>query len=129
LGQLGCSNDVFTEERYAALEGLLLAEMATTASPEVLSDVCIAFGHLVDPRAAPIALKLIGHPSAKVRLGVVAALSCHEDEAAVAGLIRLSTDDDDDVRDWATFGLGQQIDADTTAIRAALHARLRGRQC
>ena len=124
LGQLGYSNNVFREERYAALEGLLLAEMATAASPEVLNDVCVALGHLIDRRAVPIVLKLIGHPSAEVRFGVVAALSCHEDEAAIAGLIRLSTDDDDDVRDWATFGLGQLIDADTAAIRAVLHARL-----
>lgn len=128
LGQLGHSHDnpngVFREERYSALERLLLDEIETTAEADVLEDTCVALGHLGDRRAIPVALKLALHSNAKVRLGVVIALTGHEDEAAIAGLIKLSSDDADDVRDWATFGLGQQIDLENEQIRAALHARL-----
>lgn len=128
LGQLGNSCDapggVFREERYQALEALLLIEMGTTARPDVLGDVCVALGHLDDDRAIAIALKLAGHEDAEVRFGVVMALSGHDDEAAISGLIALSSDSEDDVRDWAAFSLGQQIETDTDAIRAALHARV-----
>jgi len=128
LGQLGHCPDnpygVFQAQRYGALEELLRTEMATVADPGVLNSACTALGHLGDRRAVPLALELIGHADEDVRFGVVMVLTGHDDEAAIAGLIRLASDPGDDVRDWATFGLGQQIDVDTAAIRAALHARL-----
>jgi len=131
LGQLGHTLDnrdgVFREERYRALEELFLTEMATTANPKVLANVCSAFGNLGDRRAVPIALQLIDHPRWQVRFDVVMALKggeCPKEEAAIVGLIKLSTDDDVRVRDWATFGLGQYVTADTVAIRTALYARL-----
>jgi HEAT repeat protein len=43
---------------------------------------------------------------------------------AVHTLIELSRDQDELVRDWATFGLGSQIETDTAPIREALFARL-----
>lgn len=64
------------------------------------------------------------HADEGVRFGVVMGLLTLEDELAVQTLIELSTDADADVRDWATFGLGSQIELDTPAIREALVARL-----
>jgi hypothetical protein len=43
---------------------------------------------------------------------------------AVQTVLQLSADTDDDVRDWATFGLGTLLRLDTPAIRHALLARL-----
>jgi HEAT repeat protein len=39
-------------------------------------------------------------------------------------LIRLSSDDADEVREWATFGLGTILSLDTPEVRSALFARL-----
>jgi HEAT repeat protein len=124
LGQLGHSKMVFQEERYAGLAGLLAAERAGPGDPDVLNEVCVALGHLRDPRAIPALLELRGHPDSDVRFGVVIGLSGHEDSDAIDGLIALSSDHDEDVREWATFGIGAMITIDTPAIRAALHARL-----
>jgi hypothetical protein len=131
LGQLGHSRDdprgVFRNERYGALHALLTSEIEGPGDVKVLNDVCVALGHLNDPRAIPIAAKLLGHPDKAVRSGVVRALSNHDDETAIAGLIELSADQDAYVRDWATFGLGREIETDTPALRAALRARLEDR--
>jgi HEAT repeats len=76
----------------------------------------------------PIALPFATHPVAGVRLDATHALySCAGEPAAreaIDALVLLSRDSDDDVRDWATFGLGTRIDADAPEIRAALAERL-----
>lgn len=64
------------------------------------------------------------HESADVRHALAGCLGGREDDCAHSTLIELSSDPDHDVRDWATFGLGTQCDADTPAIRDALLARL-----
>ena len=127
LGQLGHSSSsggVFRSERFGALKQLAEGEARRDQDPEVLGDALVALGHLNDDRAIPVAVSLIGHSSAKVRRGVVMALSRHDDESAIGGLIQLSCDSDDDIREWATFGLGMLIDTDTDGIRAALLVRL-----
>jgi HEAT repeat protein len=124
LGQLGVRylqpGRAYHEETMA----LLLAMLEGERDPEVLTALGIALGHRQDPRSiAPLA-SLQDHSDELVRFGVVLGVSCHEDEQAIQTLIHLSSDSDTDVRDWATFGLGTQIDADMPAIRAALFARL-----
>ena len=128
LGQLGHTEPgykpVFTEERYLGLTDLLAAEYNGPRNAAVLSEVCVALGHLDDERAVPAVLALSGHPDAGVRFAVAFALGGHKTCEAIDGLIALSSDTDDDVRNWSVFGIAQLIDADTPAIRAALRARL-----
>lgn len=50
-------------------------------------------------------------------------LSDPPEASGTATLISLSADPDPQVRDWATFGLGTQTDADSEAVRQALWAR------
>lgn len=124
LGQLGHDRPgfvpVFPEERLAALTALLARE----DDPSVLAEVLVALGHLHDPRCIAAAAALRPHPDAGVRLGLVHCLSGHEDPVAVDALASLTADVEAEVRDWATFGLGQLTRADTVAVRAALRARL-----
>jgi HEAT repeat protein len=129
LAQLGHSRrgfePVFVEERVAGLLGLLAAESVGSGDSRVLNAACVAFGHLRDARAVPALLDLRLHEHEDVRRSVAFGLSSYDVPEAINGLIALSTDPVDDVRDWATFGLGQLIKSDTPAIRAALRARVK----
>jgi HEAT repeat protein len=120
LGQLGVPVRAFPDESVA-----LLAEMSRRETDsEVVGSVCTALGHLHHPGAIEPLLRWKRHPEAEIRFRVAMALGGHEELPAINGLIELSTDSDEDVRDWATFGLGTQIDLDTPQIREALCARL-----
>ncbi|AKF85336.1 hypothetical protein MFUL124B02_11380 [Myxococcus fulvus 124B02] len=121
LGQLGAGNPVFRTERGDALVDLLRRERA----PEVLLSAGVALSHLVEPRALAELVALAGHPSAEARYGAAHGLAVLDAPEAVEALIRLSADEDRDVRDWATFGLGTMMEArDTPELRDALVARL-----
>jgi len=119
LGQLGAPESVFPEERFRVLSTLISAEK----DPAVLGVAATAMGQLSDPRAVSILVGLKRHPNPEVRFGVVAGLLAHTAPEDIESLIELSTDTNDDVRNWATFGLGSMIAEDTPAIREALLRR------
>lgn len=119
LGQLGIPQRTFPDESFDTLLGLL-ADPHT----EVLFSAIVAL-QFVDPaRAVAHILRFRDHPTDNVRYAVAFALGGVDDEAAINALLVLARDRDADVRNWATFGLGQQCDADTPEIREALAARL-----
>jgi hypothetical protein len=103
---------------------ILLPMLKTERSDEVLSSIIFALGHLHTPSAITPLVKLRSHSNPSIRYAVVSSLCGHGETAAVDTLIELSADIDRDVRNWATFGLGSQIDVDTSSIREALHKRL-----
>jgi HEAT repeat protein len=120
LGQLGVPHRTFPTESVK----VLLERLEVETDEDVLDATCIALGHIHDPTAIPSPVRLKTHASARVRYAVVFALAGFEDQLAIKTLIELSRDQDPVVRDWATFGLGRQIDIDTPEIRAALLARV-----
>jgi HEAT repeat protein len=122
LAQLGAGKDVRPYARPAV--ELLIQRIEHETHPQVLQAMATAFQHLGDPRCIPVLHSLRGHPSEDVRYGVAFGLLGHEDDLAVEALIELSRDPDEDVRDWATFGLGAQIERDDAQVRDALLARL-----
>ena len=69
-------------------------------------------------------MPLIHRTETHVRRAVVSGLTGLDDSRAIDGLIRLSRDCDDDIRNWAAFGLGAISDVDTPEIRDALAALL-----
>jgi HEAT repeat protein len=101
LGQLGLPERTFPEECFRLL-----------------------LSHLRDPRAVPELVKLKAHPRAEVRFGVVSGLKGQEHPEAIAALIELSGDPDEEVRNWATFELGDMVATDTPELREALLRRL-----
>ena len=68
-------------------------------------------------------LKLVDHPDDSVRFSLTSALAVDVPEA-VAALVKLTADPDEEIRNWSTFGLGTLVSFDTPEIREALKARL-----
>jgi HEAT repeat protein len=119
LGQLGVPERTHPDECFGTLSTMLEGE----SDSDVLESIGVAFGHLRDPRAIPLLFPLRSQTDSRVRIGVVMGLMGHEHPDAISALIELSNDEEEDIRDWATFALGSQISADTAEIRNALFAR------
>jgi HEAT repeat protein len=126
LAQLGAVDGASPSEGpfATASSEVLLRLLQEDDEPAVLSSAAIGLGHLRDERAIDQLTALAAHQEAEVRRAVVHGLMGHDDDRAVAALIGLSSDPDGDVRDWATFSLGVQVDRDTHEVRDALAERL-----
>ncbi|MDY6783328.1 MAG: HEAT repeat domain-containing protein [Cyanobacteriota bacterium] len=116
LGQLGMPDPAFPDECSAILRGML----QRAREPDELDAVGVALGHWKDEKAIAPLIELKNHPSPKARFGVVYGLLGQEDNRAIAALMELASDPDYEVRNWATFGLGSCVDADTPALRSVL---------
>ncbi len=120
LGQLGTPNFPFHE----ASVPVLLEIIDNHKDENPLQAAAMALGRTRDTRAIKKLLELTNHVSGEIRFAVVHGLLTLEDEESVKAMIELSMDEDEDVRNWATFGLGSQIEIDTAEIRDALFNRL-----
>src|SRR3954454_22624088 len=106
-------NVVFDRPHRDRVIELLSRMLESEDEPVVLASIGYAFGHQDDPRGIEPLAALSGHPDENVRYAVVWGISRHDVDLAVETLIKLSSDTDSDVRDWATFGLGTMIERDT----------------
>lgn len=120
IGQLGFSERRFTRQRL----NILLKMLRQERDSNVLYSVLIALSHLNEADAIGPAARFRTHSDPAVRYAVVHALTGSEDPLALKSLIELTNDEDTDVRDWATFGLGTQVDVDMPAVCDALAGRL-----
>ena len=108
---------LFRDESYALIAELLERE----ENPMVLDSAVSALGHLDNPAAIPLISRFQDHADEDVRFSAAFALGCFpNDEQSVCSLLKLCSDPDSDVRDWAVFGLGVQGDADFPEIRDTL---------
>lgn len=122
LGQLGAGSQP-RPLPFAAESTPILVRLRQDSSDQVVESALIALGHLNAGEPDQIA-SLGSHPSPDVRHAVAFALGGREDGASLQALLHLSSDDDRDVRDWATFALGTLSEADRPEIRTALVERL-----
>ncbi len=96
-------------------------------TPKVISAILSSISHNNEILNEKQILKLIEfktHKFVDVRYELTLALSCLENENALKTLIELSNDKNSDIRNWATFGIGTQLDNDTEEIRLALWNRI-----
>ena len=104
-----------------ATQGLLVAALADR-HPAVLQAAIAGLGHRPVPGMLPSLLAFVEHPDARVRWALVHTLGDFDEPTALAAMLRLAADRDDEVRDWATFSLGTLSEADDETIRARLWA-------
>ena len=119
LGQLGWQAHVFHNETITILMRLLSDD-----HPDVIASAAYALGHRKAEKSIPLLIKHKNHPNVRVRNSIVFGLLTYEDTHAIQALIELSEDLDENVRDWATFGLGSMIESDSFEIKHALEKRL-----
>ncbi|VAV95075.1 hypothetical protein MNBD_ALPHA08-2050 [hydrothermal vent metagenome] len=104
----------------------ILEKLLSDRRPEVVASAIYAVGHLrlarelLDQR-----MDLVVHKSFFIRRAMSFALSGDGTTDETVGLLLLLMKDNDvEVRDWATFGLGSQCDKDSKEIRQGLFERL-----
>jgi len=109
---------------------LLKSMLENEGTPSVIAAIATAFVDLGHPAAIDLLRPFVTHPDAAVREAVVHGL-LPVARQAIPELIILSKDENEAVRDWATFGLGSQLGeradpglVDTPEVRNALAERL-----
>jgi len=126
LAQLGLSQRPFLKQSIKLFFELLNTEKDS----DVLMSVLFAIGHNHENLKISQIKKLcsfVSHPDGKIREGVVFALLGLEHDEALEALIQLSEDKLSQIRNWATFGLGDLVELDNQAIREALWKRVKDR--
>jgi len=120
------SNGSDDPPRRAARALVDLADHETDG--DVLWSIAGALQHATDPIAVPVLVTMASHQDSDVRFNVALALPAamrgRVDAGGIDALIALTRDADPEVRNWATFGLGRQVDVDGAEIRQALWARV-----
>jgi len=108
LRYLGGIHRPLTEQTVLLFDRMLRHDVA----PQVLESIGHALGEICVPAAVEMMIPYASHPEPDVRFAVVSALHRQRDPRAIETLIELSRDESGRVRDWATFGLGNQVGSD-----------------
>jgi len=117
-----------SDEPRRAVAAALVELAGRESDPDVLWSVAGALHFASDPIAIPILIGLAAHPDSNVRFqtahALTSAMADHPNDKGVEALLRLTADRYPEVRNWATFGLGRQMEIDGPEIRDALWARV-----
>jgi HEAT repeat protein len=121
LAQIGRTLDHpannFPDESFSIISTMLQSEKDS----RVLLAAIHALGHIGNPLAIPLVAKHHLDSDVDVRFAVACALGSFANNAEARDtLLALMRDADEEVRDWATFGLGVLGDLDSDEIRDAL---------
>jgi len=123
LAQLGLTPRPFFKESRKIFFEILKKEK----NLKVLLSVLYAIGHNNEKLKSDEVALLVSfknNTDEGVREGLVFALLSVDNKLAIDTLIHLSTDKVSHIRDWATFGIGSQIERNNKFIREALWLRV-----
>jgi HEAT repeat protein len=123
LAQLGAGKPD-SERPYLSESVSIALDHLEDKRPLVVHSAAWALAHLRGDTATSALIALKRHPDPGVRLAVANGLGGCAHPEALETMIQLMDDDADEVRDWATFGLGSLCPQDSQEIRAALRKRL-----
>ncbi len=122
LAQLGTGKPDSERPYLNECVSMALAGLKDTESL-VVHSAAWALAHLRGERAVAALMEIKRHPDTGVRHAVAYGMGGRT-EAERSTLIELMDDDDDEVRNWATFELGTICDVNSPEIRDALRKRL-----
>lgn len=91
---------------------------------EVLCAAISGLDHRPHLSALPNLIAFATHPDQRIRLRVAIALGSYPELESIDALLKLATDITDEVRNWATFGIGSMHEADNPEIRDLLWLNL-----
>ena len=123
LAQLGLSPRPFFKESRKLFFDILKKEK----DPKALFSLLYAIGHnneKLNSDEMAILVSFKDNADKTVREGLVSALLSVDNKSAIDTLIHLTTDKVSHIRDWATFGIGTQIERNNEDIRNALWGRI-----
>jgi len=123
LAQLGLPPRPFYNETIDIYFNLLEIEK----EPKVIMSILFGIGHNNENLNKTQIKKLCSLADTKnslIKEGLVSSLLGKNDVNAIKTLIHFSADRLNYIRDWATFGIGTQIEKDTIEIRNALWKRV-----
>lgn len=123
LAQFGSPNLIHSKE----VTQLLLQMLKKEKDPRILNSLLVSLGHNnknIKSKDIDFLNSFQTHENSDVRYGLVFALLGKEYKNAITTLITMSKDKSKLVRDWATFGLGTQIEKNSKIIRDALWSRV-----
>jgi HEAT repeat protein len=123
LSQLGIPPRPFIKETLK----LFFETLKTETDHSIISSIFYGLGHNNEHLTAKETKFICSFKDSKnleVKQGLVFALGGIEHKIAIDTLIGFTSDKNNYIRDWATFGLGSQTTQDTPAIREALWNRI-----
>ena len=123
LSQLGLPPRPFIKETLK----LFFETLKTETNADVISSILYGLGHNNEHLTAKETKFICSFKDSKnleVKQGLVFALGGIEHKIAIETLIGFTSDKNNYIRNWSTFGLGSQTTQDTPAIREALWNRI-----
>jgi len=124
LAQLGAGKPD-SERPYKAESISIAVDLTKDPDPQVIHQAAWALAHLKGKEGIATLISMKRHQDPDIRHAVAVGLHGAESSSAIETLIELMDDENDAVRDWATFALGQGCPpSDSPEIRAALRKRL-----
>lgn len=123
LAQLGLPPRKFLKQTLKIYFHLLKSEK----NPKILMSILYGISHNNDNLSESKIYQLCSLAEEKnkfIKEGLVAALIGNRNQLAIETIIKFSTDKTNQIRNWATFGLGTLLSIDNEKIRTALWNRV-----
>lgn len=125
LSAFGQSEGDPAESEWAAkAREELLSLLNSEKTADLLSEICFALSHSKSSLVVPAVARLIGHPDALVRSGVVAVMSKFVTPETTAHVVAALSDAEPEVRSWAIYGLNENENIDSPDLRKKLVAMI-----